>query len=264
MAKSNLLKLGDVALSGAHLKLGTFMDFNPPVTTGLQDIYILGGSADISLINRKTGATTASVSGNPTFLAEFGAVLNWSNHINLNKLPTASQTWITVSKPKITADVAATENAILSNKAYESRNSVSSLVGDGLHWLRLPQLQGSFGTNTNSESSAVATPGITSNKWAAGFSYVNASTLKGRTGYRQNGTTAWAFSEKTLANRDPNSTVRTLRIGATALNTNSDQIGDSEVGLVMIYDVALTQAQIESVVSYIASYLENAFGITDL
>lgn len=263
MAKSNILNLGDVQLAGTHLKLSSFLDFEPPITDGLTDIYIIGGSKELSTINRVSGETTAVVSGAPTFNSEFGGVFNWSNHINLNKLPHASQTLITISKPKITANVAATENAIISNRAYETKNGVSTLVGDGLAWLRLPQLQGQFGTNSTSASNAVATT-IDSTKWAAAFSYVDATTLKARTGYKQGLNSGWGFKEATLNNRDASSTSRTLRIGATALNTNSEQVGDSEVGLVMIYNKALTQAQILEVVDYIAAYLNDAFGINDL
>ncbi|MFR6754033.1 hypothetical protein [Klebsiella michiganensis] len=258
-------KLGDVVIPGTHPKKGHFMQPDLPVTAGLKGLYIQGGTADLSMRNRADNSAPLTKIGTPTILSEFGAICSFGNCFDTGKVSTKNQTHIVICKPvKPTAATETQQAFMMGNYSYSGAPAVYR--GDGLAFLFSGQsLYGAFVEDSG------ATPlnminyysaAYDSARWAAFVELVDGDNNVARIAARQGGALNWQNS-KTLTSRTAY-TDRTIRIGSHHAPAAYPAGANITMGMELIFETALTQAQVASVLDSVSAYLSAAWGITDL
>lgn len=258
-------KLGDVVIPGTHPKIGHFMQPDLPVTTGLKGMYIHGGSVDLSIRNRADNSAPLTLVGSPEIASGFGAVCGFGKCFDTGKVSTKNQTHIVICKPVKPTEATDTKQAfMMGNYSYSGAPAVYR--GDGLAFLFSGQsLYGAFVEDNgatplnmiNYYSAAYDT-----SKWAAFVELVDGDNGIARIAARQSGALNWQNS-KALTNRTAYND-RTIRIGSHHAPAAYPAGAAITMGMELIFETALTQAQVASVLDSISAYLSAAWGITDL
>ena len=258
-------KLGDIVIPGSHPKKGHFMMPDLPVTTGLKAMYIQGGNSALSIRNLADNLTPLVMVGSPTISPTFGAVCNFANCFDTGKVSTRNQTHIVICKP--VKPTAATENQqafMMGNYSYSGAPAVYR--GDGLAFLFSGQsLYGAFVEDNG------ATPinminyfsaAYDTSKWAAFVSLIDGDNGIARIGGRQGGALAWQNS-RALTGRTAYAN-RTIRIGSHHAPAAYPAGANITMGLELIFETALTQTQVASVIDSVSAYLNSAWGVVDI
>ncbi|MBR7529914.1 hypothetical protein KC248_00860 [Klebsiella michiganensis] len=258
-------KLGNVVIPGTHPKIGHFMQPDLPVTAGLKAMYIHGGSVDLSIRNRADNSAPLTLVGSPEIASGFGAVCGYGKCFDTGKVSTKNQTHIVICKPvKPTAATDTQQAFMMGNYSYSGAPAVYR--GDGLAFLFSGQsLYGAFVEDNgatplnmiNYYSAAYDT-----SKWAAFVELVDGDNGIARIAARQGGTLNWQNS-KALTNRTAY-TDRTIRIGSHHAPAAYPAGANITMGMELIFDVALTQAQVASVLDSVSAYLTAAWLISDV
>ncbi|WP_256681929.1 hypothetical protein [Klebsiella grimontii] len=258
-------KLGDIVIPGSHPKKGHFMLPDLPVNTGLKAMYIQGGNAALSIRNLADSTAPLTMVGTPTISSAFGAVCNYNNCFDTGKVSTKNQTHIVICKPvKPTAATEQQQAFMMGNYNYSGSPIVYR--GDGLAFMFSSQsLYGAFvednnATPTNMINNFTTNYDVT--KWAAFVSLIDGDNNIARIGGRQGGALAWQGS-RTLTNRTTY-TGRTIRIGSHHAGAAYPAGADITMGMELIFEVALTQAEVASVIDSISAYLNAAWSISDV
>jgi hypothetical protein len=251
MAISNYLKLGDaVVLPGNHPNLLSFLDISLPNPAGLVGLYLLGGSASASLRNFADSTKPLVAAGAPV-MGAFGATLSAANYFDTGITTGADRTWTVIAKPSLAA-ASADRSVLVSNRRYTGGN----YRGDAFTWEEPNLLLNRFDRTlaTSGQAAALSVAGA-ADAWN-GFAAITDSTGVAKTGWRKNGTTTWtapsASVSRTVYTGD------TLRIGSSP----SVETGTSNVGLVALQNVILTQAQVDENMAYLSELLADNYGIT--
>lgn len=258
-------KLGDVIIPGTHPKKGHFMQPNLPVIAGLKAMYIHGGTSELSMRNRADNSAPLTKVGAPTILAEFGAVCSFGNCFDTGKVSAKNQTHIVICKPvKPTKATEKQQAFMMGNYSYSGAPAVYR--GDGLAFLFSGQsLYGAFvedGGATPTNMINYFSAAYDASKWAAFVSLVDGDNGIARIGGRQGGALAWQNS-RALTNRTAYAD-RTIRIGSHHAPAAYPAGAAITMGLELIFEAALTQAQVASVIDSVSEYLNAAWGISDL
>lgn len=258
-------KLGDVVIPGTHPKKGHFMQPDLPVIAGLKAMYIHGGTLELSMRNRADNTAPLIKVGSPSIQADFGAVCSFGNCFDTGKVSTKNQTHIVICKPvKPTAATETQQAFMMGNYSYSGSPAVYR--GDGLAFLFSGQshygafVEDNSVTPTNMINYYSAAYDIT--KWSAFVELVDGDNGIARIAARQGGPLNWQNS-KALVNRTAY-TDRTIRIGSHHAPAAYPAGAAITMGMELIFETALTQAQVVSVLDSISAYLSSAWGITDL
>ncbi|VUC83286.1 Uncharacterised protein [Raoultella terrigena] len=265
MSNIYIPKLGDVVIPGVHPKKGHFMLPDLPVTAGLKGMYIQGGTAELSVRNRADNSAPLTKIGSPTISAEFGAVCSFGNCFDTGKVATKNQTHIVICKPvKPTAATETQQAFMMGNYNYFGAPAVYR--GDGLAFLFAGEsIYGSFVENDGATPLNMVnyfTAAYDASKWAAFVSLIDGDNNIARIGGRQGGALAWQNS-RALTNRTAYAD-RTIRIGSHHAPAAYPAGANITMGLELIFEAALTQAQVAAVIDSISAYLNAAWRITDL
>ncbi|HAU4360415.1 TPA: hypothetical protein F6W21_29385, partial [Klebsiella oxytoca] len=175
------------------------------------------------------------------------------------------QTHIVICKPVKPTAATETQQAFMMGN-YNYSGSPIVYRGDGLAFMFSSQsLYGAFvednnATPTNMINNFTTNYDVT--KWAAFVSLIDGDNNIARIGGRQGGALAWQGS-RTLTNRTAY-TGRTIRIGSHHAGAAYPAGADITMGMELIFEAALTQAEVASVIDSISAYLNAAWGINDL
>lgn len=261
-------KLGDIVIPGSHPKKGHFMVPDLPVTTGLKGMHIQGGNAALSIRNLADSTTPLTMVGTPTISPTFGAVCNFSNCFDTGRVSSRNQTHIVICKPvKPTAATEQQQAFMMGNYNYSGSPIVYR--GDGLAFMYTTTapntIYGAFVEDNNATPTNLINNFTTNydvTKWAAFVSLIDGDNNIARIGGRQGGALAWQGS-RTLTNRTAY-TGRTIRIGSHHAGNAYPAGADITMGMELIFEAALTQDEVASVIDSISAYLNAAWGINDL
>ncbi|MEV8753075.1 hypothetical protein AB0030_15475 [Klebsiella variicola] len=258
-------KLGDVIIPGTHPKKGHFMQPNLPVIAGLKAMYIHGGTSELSMRNRADNSAPLTKVGAPTILAEFGAVCSFGNCFDTGKTATKNQTHIAICKPVKPTEATEQQQAFMMGN-YNYFGAPTVYRGDGLAFMFSGQaLYGAFVEDkavTPSNMINYYSAAYDVSKWAAFVSLIDGDNNIARIGARQGGALKWQNS-RALTNRTAY-TDKTIRIGSHHAGAAYPAGAEITMGLELIFEVALTQDQVASVIDSVSAYLNAAWGISDL
>ena len=258
-------KLGDVVIPGTHPKIGHFMQPDLPVTAGLKAMYIHGGSVDLSIRNRADNSAPLTLVGSPVIASGFGAVCGFNKCFDTGKVPTKNLTHIVICKP-VKPNAATEQQQAFMMGNYNYFGAPTVYRGDGLAFMFSGQaLYGAFVEDnavTPSNMINYYSAAYDVSKWAAFVSLIDGDNNIARIGARQGGALNWQNS-RSLTNRTTY-TDKTIRIGSHHAGAAYPAGADITMGLELIFEVALTQAQVASVIDSVSAYLNAAWGINDL
>lgn len=250
MPISNYLKLGDsVVLPGNHPNLLSFLDISLPNPAGLVGLYLLGGSASASLRNFADSSKPLVAVGAPT-MGAFGATLSNANYFDTGIATGIDRTWTVIAKPTLAA-ASANRSVLVSNRRFTGGN----YRGDALTWEETNLLINRYDRtmSTSGQAPALSVAGA-ADAWN-GFAAIADAAGVATTGWRKNGTTTWGAPSASGARTEY--TGETLRIGSS-LNAEA---GTSSVGLVVLQNATLTQAEVDENMTYLSALLTDNYGI---
>jgi hypothetical protein len=251
MSTTNYVKLGDsVVLPGTHLNILSFLNITLPFPQGLVGLYLFGGSISTSLRNYADNTKPLTVLGTPT-VSSFGMTMNATNYFDTGLNTGLDRTWTVVAKPKLAA-VTGDRACLITNRRFTG----GQFRGDAMQWLETNNLQNYFDMSAaSSGSAALSVAGANTSLWN-GFAGIVGSDGVAQTGWRKSGATTW---------RTPTTaTTRTLYSGNNLLigGSLSGETGSSDIGLVILQNAVLTQAQVDANMTYLSNLLSTSYGIT--
>lgn len=251
MSITNYLKLGDsVVLPGNHPSLLSFLNISLPHPDGLVGLYLIGGNVSTSLRNFADSSKPLIAVGSPT-VGAFGATLSSANYFDTGITTGVDRTWTVIAKPTLAA-VSGDRSVLISNRRFTGGN----YRGDAFTWEETNLLLNRFDRTmpASGQATSMSVTGAT-DTWN-GFAAITDSTGVATTGWRKNGSTSWtapsASVSRTLYTGD------NLRIGSSPIA----ETGTSSVGLVVLQNVVLTQAQVNANMSYLSALLAANYGIS--
>lgn len=250
MSTTNYVKLGSsVVLPGTHMNILSFLNITLPNPQGLVGLYLFGGSVSTSLRNYADGTKPLTVLGSPT-VSSFGMTMNATNYFDTGINTGLNRTWTVIAKPKL-ATVTGDRACLITNRRFTG----GLFRGDAMQWLETNSLQNYFDKSAAASGSAVLSiAGANTSLWN-GFAGIVGSDGVAQTGWRHGGTTTW---------RTPTAPdTRTLYSGNNLLigGSLSGETGSSDIGMVVLQNAVLTQAQVDANMTYLSNLLSTNYGV---
>jgi hypothetical protein len=259
---TRVFNLGEITIPGTHPKIINFAALSIPVTDGLTNAYLLGGSIEASERNHADSSSPLTERGTPVNDDTFGAACDYYNCFDTGSHPTESQTWLVIAKPTLVASdaVGTSGGCLISQGSYIS----SAWAGDQLSFEKGNQIvargkgySGGLSISTLDESKYAA--------FGVYIDYVDEATSNYNLYSRQNGVESWLYAEKIASSRTYlTDGDYTLKIGGDNQNPEPQYNLTLDIGIVVMYDRALSSTEFTTVVDYLSQFMSDTFGISDV